>query len=119
MSSHSQGPGAKTTQTGYTSEAPRTSFNTTHRPAGGDRVELLDTAGADAGIPVVNVDGRVAMAGDQADLVAAPEPVGSGRRREPAVLVGGAYRLRQLERGLTASSALTASRSLSGRWPLN
>jgi len=30
------------------------------------------------------------MAGDQPDLVAAPEPIGGGRNGEPAVLVGGA-----------------------------
>jgi hypothetical protein len=44
------------------------------RAAGGDRAELLDAVVADADIPVVEVDGRVAMAGDQADLVAEPEP---------------------------------------------
>src|SRR5207245_1182081 len=33
---------------------------------------------------VVEVDGRVAVAGDQADLVAEPEPVGSGRKGEAA-----------------------------------
>src|SRR6266446_9022484 len=61
-----------------------------HRAPRGDRPELLDAVGADADIPVVEVDGRVAMAGDQADLVAEPEPVGHGRNGEPAVLVGGA-----------------------------
>jgi hypothetical protein len=61
-----------------------------HRAAGSDRPELLDAAAADADIPVVEVDGRVAMAGDQPDLVAEPEPIGGGRDREPAVLVGGA-----------------------------
>src|SRR6266446_4896642 len=60
-----------------------------NRAAGGDRPELLDAVAADADIPVVEVDGRVAMAGDQADLVAEPEPVGVGRDGEPAVLVGG------------------------------
>ncbi len=58
--------------------------------AGGDRPELLDAVGADADIPVVEVDGRVAVAGNQADLVAEPESVGGGRGGEPAVLVGGA-----------------------------
>jgi hypothetical protein len=58
--------------------------------AGGDRPELLDAVVADAGIPVVEVDGGVAMVGDQADLVAEREPVGGGRDGEPAVLVGGA-----------------------------
>jgi hypothetical protein len=33
---------------------------------------------------------QVAVAGDQADLIAEPEPVGGGRNREPAVLVAGA-----------------------------
>jgi hypothetical protein len=32
--------------------------------------ELLDAVAADADIPVVEVDGRVAVAGDEADLVA-------------------------------------------------
>jgi hypothetical protein len=45
---------------------------------------------ADADIPVVEVDGRVAMAGDEADLVADVGPVGGARDAEPAVLVGGA-----------------------------
>jgi hypothetical protein len=49
------------------------------RAAGGDRAELLDAVVADADIPVVEVDGRVAMAGDQADLVAEP------RARTPGV----------------------------------
>src|SRR6266446_5338427 len=61
-----------------------------HRTAGGDGPELLDAVVADADIPVVEVDGRVAMAGDEADLVAEGEAVGGGRDREPAVLVGGA-----------------------------
>jgi len=59
--------------------------------AGGDRPELLDAVAADADIPVVEVDGRVAMAGDQADLVAEPEAVGGARDREPPVLVAGAF----------------------------
>jgi hypothetical protein len=33
---------------------------------------------------------RVAMTGDQAELVAEPEAVGGGRDGEPAVLAGGA-----------------------------
>jgi hypothetical protein len=45
---------------------------------------------ADADIPVVEVDGRVAMAGDEADLVADLEAVGGARDAEAAVLVGGA-----------------------------
>src|SRR5436190_17077444 len=61
-----------------------------HRAAGGDRPELLDAVGADAAVPVVQVDGRVAMAGDQAELVAEPEAVGGGRDGEAAVFVGGA-----------------------------
>ena len=47
-----------------------------HRPAGGDRPELLDAVSADTDIPVVEIDGRVAMAGDQAQLVADPQAVG-------------------------------------------
>src|SRR5215471_13147010 len=61
-----------------------------NRAAGGDGPELLDAVVADADVPVVEVDGRIAVAGDQPDLVAEPEPVGGGRDREPAVLVGGA-----------------------------
>ena len=61
-----------------------------HRAAGGDRPELLDAVAADADVPVVEVDGRVAMAGDQPDLVAEPQPVGGGRNGEPSVLVGSA-----------------------------
>jgi hypothetical protein len=49
-----------------------------HRPSRGDRPELLDAVGADADVPVVEVDGRVAMAGDEADLVAECEAVGGG-----------------------------------------
>jgi len=56
----------------------------------GDRPELLDAVVADADIPVVEVDGRVAVAGDQPDLVAEREPVGGGGDREAAMLVGGA-----------------------------
>src|ERR1700736_2804883 len=43
---------------------------------GGDGPELLDAVAADTDIPVVEVDGGVAMAGDQADLVADLEAVG-------------------------------------------
>ena len=50
-----------------------------HRAAGGNRPELLDAVVPDADIPVIEVDGRVAMAGDQPDLVAEREPVGGGR----------------------------------------
>jgi hypothetical protein len=39
----------------------------------GDRPQLLDAARADADVPVVEVDGGVAVAGDQADLVAERE----------------------------------------------
>jgi hypothetical protein len=45
---------------------------------------------ADADVPVVEVDGRVAMAGREADLVADLRPVGGTRDDEAAVLVGGA-----------------------------
>jgi hypothetical protein len=51
---------------------------------------LLDAVAVDADIPVVEVDGRVAMTGDQPDLVAKPESVGGGGDGEPSVLVGGA-----------------------------
>jgi hypothetical protein len=61
-----------------------------HRAAGGDWPELLDAVAADADVPVVEVDGRVAMAGDEADLVADLEAVGGARDAEAAVLVGGA-----------------------------
>ena len=60
-------------------------------PPAGDRPELLDAVGADADIPVVEVGGGVTVAGDQADLVADPEPVGGGRNGKAAVLVGGAF----------------------------
>jgi hypothetical protein len=42
-----------------------------------DRPNLLDPVAADADIPVIKIDGRVAMARDQPDLVAEPEPVGA------------------------------------------
>ena len=37
------------------------------------------------------VDGRLAVAGDQADFVAEAEPVGGGGEDEAAVVVGGAF----------------------------
>src|SRR5207248_8551379 len=55
-----------------------------------DWPELLDAVAADADIPVVKVDRRVAMAGDEADLVAEAEAVGGAGDAEAAVLVGGA-----------------------------
>src|SRR5271166_2530684 len=61
-----------------------------YRATGGNRPELLDAVAADADIPVVEVDGRVAVAGDQPDLVAEPEPVGGGGDGKPSMLVGGA-----------------------------
>jgi hypothetical protein len=64
-------------------------LNLVDRTAGSDRPGLLDAATAHADIPVVEVDGRVAVTGDQPDLVAEPKPVGGGRNREPVVLVGG------------------------------
>src|SRR6266478_7156284 len=67
--------------------ARRASINRTSR---GDRPELLDAVAADADVPVVKVDGGVAVAGDQPNLVAEPEPVGGGRDGEATVLVGGA-----------------------------
>src|SRR3984893_4191033 len=66
------------------------STNLINHTTRGDRPELLDAVGADADVPVVEVDGRVAVAGDQADLVAEPKAVGGGRDGEAAVLVGGA-----------------------------
>jgi hypothetical protein len=63
-----------------------------NRAPRGDRPDLLDAVAADADIPVVEVDGRVAVAGDQPDLVAEPEPVGGSRDGEPAVLVGSGAR---------------------------
>jgi hypothetical protein len=60
------------------------------RAPGSDWPELFDAVGADADISVVEVDGRVAMAGDEADLVADLEAVGRARNAEPSVLVGGA-----------------------------
>src|SRR5437667_3486146 len=56
----------------------------------GDRPELFDAVAADADIPVIEIDGRVAVAGDEAHFVADVEPVGGGRDGEAAVLVGGA-----------------------------
>jgi hypothetical protein len=61
-----------------------------HRAAGGNRPELFDAVGADPDIPVVEVDGGFAVAGDEADLVAEAEAVGGARDAEAAVLVGGA-----------------------------
>jgi hypothetical protein len=58
-----------------------------HRAAGGDRPELLDAGAADGDVPVVEVDGRVAMAGDEADLVADLQTIGRARDAEAAVLV--------------------------------
>src|ERR1700674_2565816 len=60
------------------------------RRRGGDRPELLDPVAADSDIPVVEVDGQVAVARHEADLVADAQPVGGARDPEPAVLVGGA-----------------------------
>jgi hypothetical protein len=61
-----------------------------NRAAGGDRPELFDAVSADADIPVVEVYGRVAMAGDEVDLVADLKTVGGARDAEPSALVGGA-----------------------------
>ena len=61
-----------------------------NRAAGGDRPDLLDAVAADTDVPVVEIDGWIAVAGDQPDLVAEPEPVGGGRDGEPSMLVGGA-----------------------------
>src|SRR5438270_8330541 len=59
-------------------------------PPGGYGPELFDAVPGDPDVPVVEVDGRVAMAGDEADLVAEAEAVGGARDAETAVLVGGA-----------------------------
>ena len=59
-----------------------------HRPSGSDR--QIDAIVADADVPVIEVDGRVAVAGDQPPLVTEAEPVGGAGNAEPAVLVGGA-----------------------------
>src|SRR6516162_10475174 len=46
-----------------------------YRPSGGDRPELLDPVATHTDIPVVEVDGRVAMAGDQSDPSPSPNAV--------------------------------------------
>src|SRR6516164_3507051 len=80
-----------------------------HRPSCGNRPELFDAAGADGDVPVVEVDGGVAMAGDEADLVAEAEavdgagdasrPSPSGRRASPHEPT------RRMRPGFTASRA--------------
>ena len=67
-------------------EAPRS----IHCAAGGDRPELLDAVAADADIPIVEVNGGIATAGDEADLVAEPEAVRGARDADSSVLVRGA-----------------------------
>src|SRR5439155_20894866 len=62
-----------------------------HRPPCGDRPHRFDTAAADSDIPVVEVDGRVAMTRHELHLVAELQPVARRRDAEPAVLVGGAF----------------------------
>ena len=44
---------------------------------------MFDAVAADADIPIVEVDGRVAVAGDQPDLVAEPQAVGGDRASRP------------------------------------
>jgi hypothetical protein len=61
-----------------------------NRAPRGNRPELFDAVATDGDVPVVEVDGRVAMAGDEADLVADLEAVGGAGDAEAAVLVGGA-----------------------------
>jgi hypothetical protein len=77
---------------------------------------LLDAVAADTDIPVVEVDGRVAVAGDQPDFVAEAEAVGGGRNREPAVLLRSAL---ILEAGSSQTSggpeSSTIARSSVGR----
>jgi len=66
------------------------SLQSINHPPRGDRPELFDAVGADADVPVVEVDGGVAVAGDETDLVADVEAIGGARDAEAAVLVGGA-----------------------------
>jgi hypothetical protein len=47
--------------------------------------QTCSAVAAHADIPVVEVDSWVAVAGDQVDLVAEPEPVAGGRDGEAAV----------------------------------
>src|SRR3954464_13418853 len=61
-----------------------------NRPSRGNRPDAFDPVAADPDIPVVEVDGRVAMARHQPDLVAEPQAVRRAADREPAVLVRGA-----------------------------
>jgi hypothetical protein len=55
--------------------------------AGGHRPDLLDAPPADTEDPVVQVDGRIAMARDQLHPVAEPELRRAGRRNDHTVLV--------------------------------
>src|SRR3954452_22154256 len=55
-----------------------------------NRPDALDPVAANADIPVVKVDGRVAMTGHEAHLVAELQAVSRATDRQPAVLVGGA-----------------------------
>jgi hypothetical protein len=73
--------------------------------AGGDQPDLLDAVAAHADIPVVEVDGRVAMTRDQPDLVAEPEPVSGGRRQ------GGRARRRRAHRWRRARRTRAAGRN--------
>jgi len=61
-----------------------------NRSPRGNRPELFDAVAADADVPVIKVDGRVAMAGHQAELVADVKPVGGAGDGEAPVLVGSA-----------------------------
>jgi len=64
----------------------------TYCAAGGNRPDLLDAVATDADILLVEVDGWVTVAGDQAESVAEPEPVGGGGDRVPRVGAGAAPR---------------------------
>src|SRR5260370_21668502 len=68
----------------------RCSGSLIHRPSRRDRPDAFDAVLPDADIPVVEVDGRVAMAGDELYLVAELQAIGGGGDAEPARLVGGA-----------------------------
>jgi hypothetical protein len=62
--------------------------NSIHRTSRCNRPELFDAVVADGDVPVIEVDGRVAMAGDEAELVAEAEPIGGARDAETACASG-------------------------------
>src|SRR6185436_16880338 len=76
----------RTPRASLTATAPFCFFNSGRGSARGDRPQRLDDAAPHANIPVVEVDRRVAMAGNELQLLA------EERQRptfDPAVLVGG------------------------------